>query len=431
MELKRQEIIADQPAKKMTFMQTIKSFGPGIIVALSALGAGDLVDSSVAGSHFGYALMWVLILASLVRFVIVNIMARIDMCNVEGKTLLQGYQSISKWYPYFFFGFAIVLGHIINSYMIKGAGESLTNLLGFGNPLLWAIIAAVSSLFVAGGNVYKRLEIVEKGLLGLMTLTFLIIAIAVKPDVGAIAAGTVGFELPPGAGMFGALTIVLALVGSVAGSLTNFLYPHAMRDKGWNGPAFKKLQRNDLLFGVFIIIFINLSVWIVGAQLLKPQGIEVKNISDIANALETVMGPAGFVLFYLGTLGVLYSSIIGIGSGFAKVAVENFQLFNSGRSKKYGKDFAKDPLYKWLVIWFVISPIIWSVEGAPGFVVLTIFGNAIQAVALPAISIALIIMSNNKKLMGKYTNNIFENIVLIGATLLAIWGSIQLIIGII
>ena len=428
MEIERKEI-AGQPTKKMTFMQTIKSFGPGIIVALTAIGAGDLVDSSVAGSHFGYALMWVLVLATLVRFVVVNIMARIDLCNVEGKTLLEGYKSISKWYPYFFFGFAIVLGHIINSYMIKGAGESLTNLLGVGNPLMWAVIAAVSSLFITGGNVYRRLELVEKGLLIVMSLAFIIIAIAVKPNIGEIAAGTIGFELPPGTGIFGALTICLALVGSVAGSLTNFLYPHAMRDKGWNGPAFKKLQRNDLLFGIFVIIFINLSVWIVGAQLLKPQGIEVKQISDIAKALETVMGPAGGVIFYLGALGVLYSSIIGIGSGFAKVAVENFQLFKTGRSEKYGKDYAKDPIYKWLVIWFVISPILWSVPGAPGFVALTIFGNAIQAVALPAISIALIIMSNNKKFMGKYTNNLFENIVLFGATILAIWGSIQLIIG--
>ena len=94
--------------KKLTLAEHIKALGPGIVFVLTAMGAGDIVDSSVSGSHYGYALMWVLAVAILVRFVIVNIMARFDMCNTEGITLLQGYGRLHKAFPWFFIIFSCI-----------------------------------------------------------------------------------------------------------------------------------------------------------------------------------------------------------------------------------------------------------------------------------------------------------------------------------
>ena len=106
--------------KKLTLAEHIKALGPGIVFVLTAMGAGDIVDSSVSGSHYGYALMWVLAVAILVRFVIVNIMARFDMCNTEGLTLLQGYGRLSKAFPWFFVVFSLFCGHMTNATMISG-----------------------------------------------------------------------------------------------------------------------------------------------------------------------------------------------------------------------------------------------------------------------------------------------------------------------
>jgi Mn2+/Fe2+ NRAMP family transporter len=50
------------------FWEYVRSFGPGIIVVLTWLGAGDLVDSAMAGAHYGYALMWGLALALIIRY---------------------------------------------------------------------------------------------------------------------------------------------------------------------------------------------------------------------------------------------------------------------------------------------------------------------------------------------------------------------------
>jgi len=61
------------PSAANNFWQYIKSMGPGIIVALTWLGAGDLVDSAIAGGNYGYTLMWAMAIALFVRFIFVSI----------------------------------------------------------------------------------------------------------------------------------------------------------------------------------------------------------------------------------------------------------------------------------------------------------------------------------------------------------------------
>ena len=369
MEVKTEDQVVVPSLEKKSLWQTLRSFGPGIVVALTALGAGDLVDSSVAGSHYGYDLMWVLAVAVLIRFVIVNIMARIDLCNNEGMTLIEGFGKLNKYYPYLFVVAGILMGHLQNSYMIKGAAESLRNMFGFGITWVWAIVVVGVSLFTLGKNVYNTLENVMKVLLGTMTLGFIGLAIGTKPDVGAMIKGTLGFGMPEGTGIFGLAILFMSLIGAVAGFLTNFLYPRFIRSKGWVGPSYKRLQRNDLLFGLGMMVLINLAIWVVGAQLLRPQGIEVKDLADISKALSSSFGGIGSVIFYLGVFGALWSSILGIAVGFTSIVLENLAIIKGEPRIADGK-YENHPYYKPIVLFILITPVIWSLPGMPSFVAL-------------------------------------------------------------
>lgn len=412
--------------KRFSFKETIASFGPGIVFALTALGAGDLIDSSVSGSHYGYALMWALVLATLVRFLIVNTIARFDMCNNQGLTILAGYGSISKFFPYFFLIYATCLGHMFCSIMSKGAGEAIFHITRVGHPLIWTLLVLVSVFIVRGKNIYNKIEMVMKCVLGVMTLCFIGLAIATKPNPVEIFKGIFAFEIPTGQGMFGALTLTISLIGAVAGSITNFLYPHSMRSKGWNDPSYKKIQRNDLLFSSMILIVLNLAIWIVGAQILKPAGIQVTSLDDIAQALELTFGRVGGVVFYLGVLSIFYGGILGTANGFTSLIVENVHLIKPERGKKYEHIAEKDPLYKTMVTIILFSALIWSFPGMPSFVVLTLIANMFNTLALPLIAVGLLFLSNKKSLMGRWHNNWFENGVLAGATLLAVSGAVKL-----
>lgn len=409
----------------------MSSFGPGIIAVLAWLGAGDLVDASVAGASYGYALMWVLALSLFVRYGIVNMMSRYTLCNTDKISLIQGLNRIHKLYPYFIGAYALIMGHLFNSYMIKGAAEGLSHLLHFGSTFMWAIVVVFAGFILIGRSIYNTIENWMKCLLALKTFCLVAIAIWSKPDVVGIAQGTVGFSIPPDVGAYGAFLMAISLVGAVSGSIANFIYPYGFKEKGWTSPIHLKFQRRDLLFAIAVAIILDLAVWVVGAQVLKPNGIEIHGIEDLAAALGIHLGYFGYVVFYLGVIGGLFSSVIAFATVFPKVIIDGIHTANPERKAKYGEKPENDPWFKWFSLFILITPVVWSIPGMPGFVSLVVFINILSVVGLPVISVGLLILLNKKKELGKYVNKWYENLLLVGCTVLALWSSIKLAIDII
>ncbi|MFF5864106.1 Nramp family divalent metal transporter [Pseudomonas sp. NPDC012596] len=405
----------------------IKLLGPGIIAVLSWLGAGDLITSSVAGANYGYAMMWVLAVSLLLRYLIVNIIARFQLCNNQGMTILQGYAQLHPVFAWFMLAYALLMGHLMNAYMIKGAGEALAMLLRIDYPLLCSMAVVLAVWMLVGRNIYAMIEGVMKVLLAVMTLAFLALALMSGPDVAGIVKGTIGFSIPADEGVHGALLVAVSVIGAVAGSVANFVHPYVMRQKGWVGPQHKRIQRNDLLFAVFVGIVINLAIWIVGAEILRPNGIEVKTLGDLGKALEMFFGPIGWYIFFVGVFATLFASISGKTTAFPMLITDAFQHVRPERRERYGKEFHKDPMHKWFMLFILVTPLIWSIPGMPDFVTLTIGVSALNIIGLPVISLGLLIMSNQKSLLSKeYRNNLFENIALAFATGLALWVAFQL-----
>jgi len=404
------------------FVRLLKLLGPGIIAVLSWLGAGDLITSSVAGANYGYAMMWVLAVSLLLRYLIVNIIARFQLCNNQGMTILQGYAQLNPFFAWFLLVYALLMGHLMNAYMIKGAGEALAMLLKVDYPLLCSVAVVLAVWMLVGRNIYSMIEGVMKALLAIMAL-----AVMSGPDVAGIVKGTIGFSIPPDEGVHGALLVAVSVIGAVAGSIANFVHPYVMRQKGWIGPEHKRVQRNDLLFAVFVGIVINLAIWIVGAEILRPNGIEVKTLGDLGKALEMFFGSIGWYVFFIGVFATLFASISGKTTAFPMLITDAFQHVRPERRERYGKEFHRDPMHKWFMLFILVTPLIWSLPGMPDFVTLTIGVNALNIVGLPVISLGLLIMSNQKSLLGKeYRNNLFENIALMFATGLALWVAFQL-----
>ncbi len=421
--------VADQaPAPAQSRLKRMaKLLGPGIIAVLSWLGAGDLITSSVAGANYGYAMMWVLAVSLLLRFLIVNIIARFQLCNNQSMTILQGYAQLHPFFAWFMLGYALLMGHLINAYMIKGAGEALAMLLHINQPLLCSLAVVIVVWLLVGRNIYAMIEGVMKCLLAVMTLAFLALAVMSGPDVMGILKGTIGFSIPPDEGVHGAVLVAVSVIGAVAGSIANFVHPYVMRQKGWVGPEHKRIQRNDLLFAVFVGIVINLAIWVVGAEILRPNGIEVNTLGDLGKAMEMFFGPLGWYIFFVGVFATLFASISGKTTAFPMLITDAFQHIRPKRRERYGKEFHHDPMHKWFMLFILVTPLIWSLPGMPDFVTLTIGVNALNIVGLPIISLGLLIMSNQKSLLGeKYRNNLFENVALVFATGLALWVAFQL-----
>ncbi|WP_261133991.1 Nramp family divalent metal transporter [Bacillus sp. Marseille-Q3570] len=414
----------EMPRKPISFWQYILSFGPGIIMVLSWLGAGDLVDMSVSGAHYGYALMWGLVIALLLRFILVNIISKYALCNVHQETIFQGYKRLYRYLPFIFGIASLFLAHFYAAYLVKGAGEALFHLSNAGTTFGWSIAVVIVALALLGRGVYNYIEITIKGILILMVVSLVGSALWVGPDVPALVKGTIAFDIPDNVGGISTLVFVVSLIGAVAGSMSNLVYPYLFKQKGWNGPKYLKLQRYDLLFGILMIIIIDIAVWVLGAEVLHPQGKTIESVSDMAQVLTTTLGIFGGILFYVGVFGACFSTVIGYALGFGNLFVDSIYTTFPERAKKYNNEFNKDPLYKFTLLITVVLPVIWALPSMPGFVYLTIIVNAWQVLLLPAVAIGLLILTNRKDLLGKYANKWWENVlllILIGLTLWSTW----------
>jgi len=106
------------PPVPASFWGYVKSFGPGLVVVLTWLGADDLVSAAMAGSQQGYALMWALAIALLIRFAFVNIIAKYHLCNQRGETLMAAFNRLHPALPVILGVAVLVFGHFYGAYMI-------------------------------------------------------------------------------------------------------------------------------------------------------------------------------------------------------------------------------------------------------------------------------------------------------------------------
>lgn len=398
-------------------------------MVLSWLGAGDIVDNAVAGAHYGYALMWALVIAFITRIVLVSIIARYPIYNLHGDTILGGYYRVNKFYPIVLGASGVLMGFFYNTYMIRGAGEALFNITHVGSPFFWSIIAVIAGVAITGRSFYKHVEITEKVILIVMTFALIVSALWVGPNPKGIIAGTIGFDLPESVGAIAAITIALSLIGTVAGSITNLMYPYFLEERGWNKPQFRKLQMYDIVFSCVMVIILDLAVWTLGAEVLHPKGIEIKGISDLARMLGDVVGPAGTYLIYLGVLCATFSSLIAFNIGFPKMMADALNVTYKNRPEIYKDQPQKDPWYKVSYVIIAILPLIFSLPGMPGFIYMTVLVNAWALVLLPIIAIGLLIVVNKKENLGENTASKWENIIMIFLLIMVMWGVLNMIKG--
>ena len=411
------------------FWQYLRSMGPGIIVALTWLGAGDLVDSAIAGGSYGYALMWAMAIALFVRFIFVSIIAKYQLCNQHNESLMSGLKRLHISLPIFIGVVALFFGHFYGSYMVKGVGESSEKLFGFGAAWMWSIFWVTIAAIIIFKGALKRIEIIFYIFLILLSSSLIGVAIWTGPDPISATKGILMFDIPETSGSFGSLLVITSLIGAVGGSIANLLYPYFIQQKGWNRPKYRKVQLYDLAFGTIILVVINMSIWTIGAELLFPKNISINNLDDLGLLLTLTIGKYGEPIFFIGVFAALYSSVIGNAVGFGFLITDTVQVIKSNHTiKSEPLNVSQSKIYRFVIIWCLFSPLIWSIPNMPSFITLTLVANASAVIVLPILCGSLWYITSSKFFIGsKYKNGALEHLTLIILFILSIWGSYQAI----
>jgi Mn2+/Fe2+ NRAMP family transporter len=291
---------------------------------------------------------------------------------------------------------------------------------GAGEPWLWALLFNGLAVALVFRPSYRRLEAVFLVFLAVLSVSFLGSALWVGFDAGELLRGLVRIEMPGRHGTYDPWHVALAMVGAVGGSLMNLVYPYFLEAKGWRGPRYRRVQLYDLLLGILVMLVLNLAVWILGAELLFPDR-HIEQLEDLPNLLTGVLGPAGGLLFYAGLFAAVYTSLVGHAVGLGCLGSHAWLRWRAGRAVPIPEP-RDHPMYRWIALWCLVSPLVWTLPGMPGFVWLTLTANSAHVVLLPVLAGGLWWITASPRLIGdQYRNRPWENGVMAVLFLLSVY----------
>jgi Mn2+/Fe2+ NRAMP family transporter len=376
-----------------------------VVYLVSSIGPTDLVTNSAAGANFGYSLIWVSLIACISLFVVLEAMSRYVL--VTGESLMTGYQRVGRWVVWMVLGFIVLRRHMSNLVHILVMGAALNMIAPIGSPhaeQIWsALICAFGFGLIYWGR-YPAVEKASKPLLFIMGGSLILAAIGSRPDLGAIAAGLLRPALPQSDGFYSPVLVTMALIGASVGSMTTLKYSAFMYEKGWRDESFRRQQRMDLLFtalGAFVLAAL---IQIAAAAVLRPRGLQVENLDDLAPLFEFTMGEWGRVTLGLCLWATVFSTYLGSNTGYALMATDIYRRVVRGSESKG----SADPLFRGFVVWFCVSPmyVLWTSWKPVPVVLVT---GMMFLVLFPVLLFVLLKLTNDRGLLGEHTNSWWTN----------------------
>ena len=208
--------------------------GPGILVAATGVGAGDLATAALAGTRLGLTILWAVILGAFFKFVLNEGLTRWQLAS--GDTLLEGAMSrLGRPAQYGFLVYLLVWSFMVAAALMSACGVTahaifpLSPDASTGKILYGILFSFIGILMVRLGN-YRIFEKVMNGCIGLMFVTVVVTAISLKPSWERVVAGLFLPTIPELSD--GGLAWTIALIGGVGGTVTVLCYGYWIREKG-------------------------------------------------------------------------------------------------------------------------------------------------------------------------------------------------------
>lgn len=385
------------------------AFGPGLVFALAALGPQDLITNSAAGATYGYALLWSVGLVVLARYILLEATARYVV--VTGETLMTGYSRAGRWMPWMLLGAILVRRHLAGlAHLLLLAGS--LGLLFPGMPP-WLRLAGALASWALGFALmywgrYKWVERASKPLLVVLGGSLVLAAALSRPDLAQAARGAFIPSAPPGESGYTLVFLLLALVGSGTGALSNLKYAAFVHEKGWRDPSFLRTQRIDLVLsgtGLFSMLAL---VQIAAAANLYPSTQPLRDVEDLLPMFARVLGDSGRIVLGLGLWAAVFTTYTGATTGYSLLGADIWHnVLRSGRGMAPASPGAS-PAYRGFLIWFCFSPLYGLLtEWKPVWILL--LEAVLLAVLLPVMVGVLMWLTNRRDLMGPYKSSLAGN----------------------
>lgn len=372
--------------------------GPGIITGSVDNDAGGITTYSVAGALFGYKLLWTLIPSFVVLAVVQEMNARMGI--VTGKGLADLIRENFGVKITFFIFLGLIAADIGNTATeFAGVAGSMA-IFGVTKYISVPLVAIGVWVLVVKGS-YKVSERIFL-LFSFCLLSYVVSALLAKPDwraIGdAIVRPTMHFSREY-------LSMVLGIIGTTVAPWMQFYMQSAVMEKGIKIEEYKYAVW-DVIIGSIATIVVAFFIIVACAATLNVNGIVINEAKDAAVSLKPFAGAFASQLFAFGLFvaSVFSATILPLATAF--YVCEAF-----GYEAGINKRLREAPQFYFLFTSIMlISIAIILIPNAP-LITITIWSQVINAMLLPVVLMSMMLMVNDKRLMGSYTNNILQNFV--------------------
>jgi manganese transport protein len=378
----------------------LKYIGPGFLVTVGFIDPGNWAANVAAGSLYGYDLLWVVTLSTLMLILLQHNAAHLGivtgLCLSEAST-----KFMSKW----------ISRTVLFSAVLASVSTALAEILGaaiglqmlFGLPLYaGSILSALFAAFMLFSNSYRNLERWIIGIVSLIGLAFLFELSLVKTEWSEALRDWVTPSFP-----YGSMPIIMSVLGAVVMPHNIFLHSEIIQSRQWNLQGDQTIKRQlkfeflDTLSAMGVGWVINSAMILVAASVFYANGLTITELPQAQATLKPLLGNVAAKVFALALiLSGLSSSItaaVAGGSIYAGIFMEPYDPADS---------HSRHGIFLTLVgallgISFISNPfkgIIWS--------------QVILSIQLPLTIFSLLILTSSQKVMGKFVNSTREKILL-------------------
>ncbi len=370
--------------------------GPGIITGSVDNDAGGITTYSVAGSHYGYRLLWTLVPAFVVLLVVQEMNARMGI--VTGKGLADLIRESFGVKVTFFIFIGLLIADIGNTATEFAGVAGSMQIFGVSKYIAVPLAAAAVWILVVKGT-YKFAERIFL-VFSVFLLSYVVSALMSRPHWGDIGRALIrpSFQFD---GEY--LGMVIGIIGTTIAPWMQFYMQSAVIEKRIKIKDYR-FAVWDVVIGCVATVVVAFFIIIACASTLHERGIVIHEAKDAAMALKPLAGffAAEVFAFGLFVASIFSATILPLATAF--YICEAFG-FEAGIDKKLSE---APKFYALFTAIIIIGVGVILIPGAP-LIAITIWTQVINGVLLPVVLICMMIMVNNKKIMGSYVNNAFQN----------------------
>jgi NRAMP (natural resistance-associated macrophage protein)-like metal ion transporter len=400
--------------RRSTLLSFLAVMGPGIITGFAGNDAGGVTTYTAVGAHYGFAMLWLLLLSTAGLLVIQEMCARMGAVTGKGLSDLIRERFGVRWTIVAMVALLMANGSNVVA-EFAGVAASL-ELLGVER----IVSVPAAALVIWALVVFFSYRVVERTLfvLVLAFVAYPISALIVKPDWGSVAKG---FAIPTLPTEQTALIAALALVGTTITPYMMFYIQASIVDKGI-GRELYRFARVDVSLGAILTGLNGFFIVVVAGAVLFPHHVIVNSAADAAQALGPLAGDQAKLLFGVGLFGasMLAATVMPLSTSYA--ICEAF-----GWEAGISKDFREAPVFMGLfTLMLVIGALFVLSPSVPLFPLILVSQN-VNGLLLPIVLVFILKLAGDRALMGDQANSRVSQMIGVGTAVGASALSIALV----